>query len=161
MSLWRMRNKGGKSDVMILALQGRILQTLQGSCVHVIARARNPLAAVQERSQGKLPTSCKVDLWLPPSRANPTRRGIALDVCPRTPPRLQVEFSHEQRNYPSIPRLHRLRIVHGFEVEMAINYYKQDVALREARKEEVYKYDKSEGLERRFGASSMKTSIPQ
>ncbi|KAG2612505.1 hypothetical protein PVAP13_4KG293710 [Panicum virgatum] len=46
---------------MILALQGRIFQTLQGSCVHVIARARNPLAAVQERSQGKLLTFCKAD----------------------------------------------------------------------------------------------------
>jgi hypothetical protein len=40
--------------------------------------------------------------------------------------------------------------VPGFTVEMERNYYKQDVALREARKEKVYRYDKSEGLERRF-----------
>ena len=33
---------------------------------------------------------------------------------------------------------------------MGRNYYKQDVALREARKEEVYEYEKSKGLERRF-----------
>jgi hypothetical protein len=33
---------------------------------------------------------------------------------------------------------------------MERNYYKKDVALREAHKEKVYKYDKSEGLERRF-----------
>ena len=33
---------------------------------------------------------------------------------------------------------------------MERNYYKQDVALRETRKEKVYRYDKSEGLERRF-----------
>jgi len=33
---------------------------------------------------------------------------------------------------------------------MARNYYKQDVVLREARKEDVYKYEKCEGLERHF-----------
>ena len=86
----------------------------------------------------------------PPSRASPTRRGIAHDICPRTPPRLQVEYSHEQHNYPHIPRLKRPGVVPGFEVTLCRNYYKQDVALREARKEEVYKYEKSEGLERRF-----------
>ena len=86
----------------------------------------------------------------PPSRASPTRRGIAHDICPRTPPRLQVEYSPEQRNYPHIPRLKRPGVVPDFEVTLCRNYYKQDVALREARKEEVYKYEKSEGLERRF-----------
>src|SRR6185312_15044857 len=34
---------------------------LQGSCVYIITRARNPLAVVQERSQGKLLTLCKAD----------------------------------------------------------------------------------------------------
>ena len=86
----------------------------------------------------------------PPSRVNPTRRGIAHDICPRTPPRLQIEYSPEQHNYPHIPRLKRPEIVYGFEVEMGRNYYKQDVALREARKEEGYMYEKSEELERRF-----------
>jgi hypothetical protein len=33
---------------------------------------------------------------------------------------------------------------------MGRNYYKQVVALSNARKEEVYKYEKCEGLERRF-----------
>ena len=86
----------------------------------------------------------------PPSRANPTRRGIAHDICPRTPPRLQIEYSPEQHNYPHIPRLKRPEIVYGFEIEMGRNYYKQDVALREAHKEEVYMYEKSEELERHF-----------
>ena len=76
----------------------------------------------------------------PPSRANPTRRGTAHGICPRTPPRLQIEYSPEQRTYPHIPRLKRPEIVYGFEIEMGRNYYKQDVALREACKEEVYKY---------------------
>jgi hypothetical protein len=44
----------------------------------------------------------------------------------------------------------RPQIVHGFAVDLERNYYKQDVVLREARKEEVYKYEKNEGLERRF-----------
>jgi len=44
----------------------------------------------------------------------------------------------------------RPQIVHGFAIELERSYYKQDVALRDARKEEVYKYEKSEGLERRF-----------
>ena len=97
----------------------------------------------------------------PPSRPTPTSKGIAHDICPKTPPRLQVEYSSEQRNYTSIPRIHRPGIVPGFTVEMERNYYNQDVALREARKEKVYRYDKSEGLERAFGASFMKTSILQ
>ena len=59
-----------------------------------------------------------------PSRASPTRRGIAHDICPRTPPRLQVEFTPEQRNYPNIPRLMRPGVVPGFAVVMARNYYK-------------------------------------
>jgi hypothetical protein len=36
----------------------------------------------------------------PPSRANPSRRGIAWDICPRTPPRLQIEYQEDQRQYP-------------------------------------------------------------
>ena len=57
-----MRNKEGKSSVMILVLKGRIpLQTLQGSCIHDIAQARNLQAAVQERSQGNLLTLCKAN----------------------------------------------------------------------------------------------------
>jgi len=61
-----------------------------------------------------------------------------------------VEFTLEQRSYPGCPKLARPQFVRGFVVEMARNYYKQDVALREARKEEVYKYEKCEGLERSF-----------
>ena len=96
----------------------------------------------------------------PPSRANPTKQGIAHDICPRTPPHLQVEFTPEQRSYPGCPRLTRPQFVHGFAVEMARNYYKQDVALREARKEDVYKYRKVRGLKGVFGANYMQTSIP-
>jgi hypothetical protein len=58
------------------------------------------------------------------SRPTPTRKGISHDICPKTPTRLQVEYSFEQRNYPSIPRLHRPGIVPGFAVEMERNYYK-------------------------------------
>ena len=60
-----MRCKGGKSDVMTLALKERFpLQIPQGNCVLVIVQARNLLGAAQGRSQGKLPTSCKVNMCL-------------------------------------------------------------------------------------------------
>ena len=49
----------------------------------------------------------------PPARANPQRRGIAYDICPRTPPRLQVEFAPDQRRYNSYPRLARPQHVEG------------------------------------------------
>jgi len=42
----------------------------------------------------------------PPSRPTPTSKGIAHDICPKTPPRLRVEYTSEQRNNPSVPRLH-------------------------------------------------------
>ena len=105
-------------------------------------------------SQAKMPRKAPYIMQggpAPPlSRANPTKQGIAHDIYPRTPPRLQVEFTPEQRSYPGCPRLTRPQLVHGFTVEMARNYYKQDVALREARNKDVYKYEKCEGLERRF-----------
>jgi hypothetical protein len=40
--------------------------------------------------------------------------------------------------------------VPGFAIEMGRNYFKQTVALTNACKEDVYKYEKYEGLERRF-----------
>jgi len=59
-----MRNKEGKSAVMILALKGKMpLEILQGSCVHIIVQGRNPLGVVL-RSQGKLLTFCKAEPWL-------------------------------------------------------------------------------------------------
>jgi hypothetical protein len=86
----------------------------------------------------------------PPSRANPSRRGIAWEICPRTPPHLQIEYQEDQRQYPRCPKLTRPQILPGFAVEMGRNYFKQTVALTNARKEDVYKYEKAENLERRF-----------
>ena len=86
----------------------------------------------------------------PPARANPQRRGIAHDICPRTPPRLQVEYAPDQRMYERYPRLARPQHVEGYAIEMPRNYSGQEVALRDARQEEVYRYEKNEGLERRF-----------
>ena len=111
---------------------------------------KEPAGSSSRKEPRKAPYILQSGPTPPPSRASPTRRGIAHDICPRTPPRLQVEFTPEQRNYKHIPRLRRPRVVPSFEVTLSRNYYKQDVALREARKEEVYKYEKSEGLERRF-----------
>src|SRR5688572_16172893 len=85
----------------------------------------------------------------PPSRANPTRKGIAWEICPRTPPRLQIEFQEDQRQYPRCPKLTRPQIVPGFAVEIGRNYFKQTLALTNAREEDVYKYEKAENLERR------------
>ena len=48
-----------------------------------------------------------------PARANPQRRGIAHDICPRTPPRLQVEYAPDQRMYERYPRLARPQHVEG------------------------------------------------
>ncbi|RLM61620.1 hypothetical protein C2845_PM14G07840 [Panicum miliaceum] len=84
----------------------------------------------------------------PPSRANPSSRGIAWDICPRTPPCLQVAFPEDQRQYPTSPKVARAQIVQGFAIQMGRNYYKQVVALSNACKEKVYKYEKCEGLER-------------
>jgi hypothetical protein len=78
----------------------------------------------------------------PSSRANPSSRGIAWDICPRTPPRLQVMFSEDQHQYPTCPKLSRPQIMEGFAIQMGRNYYKQAVALSNVRKEEVYKYEK-------------------
>jgi hypothetical protein len=38
----------------------------------------------------------------------------------------------------------------GFAIQMGRNYFKQAVALSNAHKDDVYKYEKCEGLERRF-----------
>ncbi|KAG2561605.1 hypothetical protein PVAP13_8KG224803 [Panicum virgatum] len=145
---------------MILALQGRILQTLKGSCVHVIARARNPLAAVQERSQGKLLTFCKAD----PRLLHPVQlqqaRVLLMTFFLNRPPRLQVEYSSEQRNYPSVPRLHRPGIVPGFTVEMERNYYKMWHLGRHSRRKST-NMKREKVLRGVFGVNSMKTSIPQ
>jgi hypothetical protein len=54
----------------------------------------------------------------PPSWANPTRKGIAWEICPRTPPRLQIEFQEDQRQYPRCPKLTHPQILPGFAVEM-------------------------------------------
>jgi len=63
---------------------------------------------------------------------------------------LQVEFTPEQRNYNRFPRLAHPRLVEGFAIEMARNYSGQEVALRDARQEDVYRLQKCEGLERCF-----------
>ncbi|RLN25650.1 hypothetical protein C2845_PM07G09950 [Panicum miliaceum] len=86
----------------------------------------------------------------PPSHVNPSRRGIAWEICPQTPPRMQVEFTPDQQQYPRCPKLTHPQIVTSFAVNLGRDYFKQTVALRNAQKEEVYKFDKCEGLERRF-----------
>ena len=58
----------------------------------------------------------------PPAQISPQRRGIAHDICPRTPPRLQVEYAPDQRRYESYPRLARPQHVEGFAIEMPRNY---------------------------------------
>ena len=58
----------------------------------------------------------------PPTRANPQRRGIAYDICPRTPHLLQAEFTPEQRRYNSFPRLAHPQLVEGFAIELGRNY---------------------------------------
>jgi hypothetical protein len=68
----------------------------------------------------------------PPARANPSRRGIAADICPRTPPRLEVTFSADQTRYPICPKLTRPQILSEFTVSLGRNYLKQAVALTSA-----------------------------
>jgi hypothetical protein len=85
-----------------------------------------------------------------PSRANPTRKGIAWEICPRTPPCLQIEFQDDQRQYPRCSKLSHPQILPEFAVEMGRNYFKQTMALTNAHKEDMYKYEKAENLERRF-----------
>ena len=52
--------------------------------------------------------------------------------------------------YERYPRLARPQHVEGYAIEMPRNYSGQEVALRDARQEEVYRYEKNEGLERHF-----------
>jgi hypothetical protein len=85
----------------------------------------------------------------PLARANPSRRGIAADICPRTPPRLEVSFSADQTRYPFCPKLTRPQILSEFTVSLGTNYFKQAVALTSARTEDIYRYEKAENLERR------------
>jgi len=60
-----MRCKGGKSAAMTLAIKGRfLLQIHQGNFVLVNVLARNLLEVAHGRIQGKLPTSCKVNMCL-------------------------------------------------------------------------------------------------
>jgi hypothetical protein len=86
----------------------------------------------------------------PPSQTNPTRNGIAWEIYPHTPPRLKIEFQDDQRQYPRCSKLCHPQILPEFAVVMGRNYFKQTVALTNARKEDVYKYEKAENLERRF-----------
>jgi hypothetical protein len=86
----------------------------------------------------------------PPSWENPSRQGIAWDICPRTPPHIQIDYQEDQRQYPRCPKLTRPQILSEFTVSMRRNYFKQTVALTNARKKDVYKYEKVENLKRRF-----------
>jgi len=99
---------------------------------------KEPAGSSSRKEPRKAPYILQSRPTAPPSRPTPTSKGIARDICPKTPPRLRVEYSSEQRNYPSVPRLHRPGIIPSFTVEMERNYYKQDVALSEARTEKVY-----------------------
>jgi len=97
----------------------------------------------------------------PPSRVNPTRRGIAHDICPRTPPRLQVEYSPEQCTYPYIPRLKRPGVVLGFEVEMEKTIISRTWLLGRLARRKYTNMRSVKDLRGDFGASFMKTFIPQ
>jgi hypothetical protein len=96
----------------------------------------------------------------PPSRANPSRRGIAVDICPQTPPCFEVVFSADQTRYPVCPKLARPQIPDGFAVQMGRDYFKQAVALTNARIEDVYKCEKAEIWKEGFVVSCIKISIP-
>ena len=58
----------------------------------------------------------------PPAMANPQRRGIVYDICPWTPPRLQVEYAPDYRRYDGYPRLARPQHIEGYAVELPRNY---------------------------------------
>jgi len=66
-----------------------------------------PARASRTRQHRQAPYMMQGMAVPPLTRANPNRRGIAHDICPRTPPRVQVEFDAEQRQYPRCPRLAR------------------------------------------------------
>jgi hypothetical protein len=73
-----------------------------------------------------------------------------VDICPQTPPRLEVIFSADQTQYPVCPKLARPQILDGYVVQMGRDYFKQAVALTNAWTKDVYQYEKAENLERRF-----------
>ena len=97
----------------------------------------------------------------PPTRPTPTSMGIAHDICPKTPPRLRVEYTSEQRNYPSVPRLHRPGIVPGFAVVWKENTTSKMWHLGRHARRKSTNMTRVKVLRGAFGASFTKTSIPQ
>ena len=85
-------------------------------------RAGKEPAGSSSKEPRKAPYILQSRAAAPPSRPTPTSKGIAHDICPKTPPRLVVEYSPGQHTYPNILRLHRPGIVPGFTVEMERNY---------------------------------------
>jgi hypothetical protein len=64
------------------------------------------------------------------ARPNPRARGVAFDVCTRTPDRLVVEFDAGQVNYPTCPKLKSPGIVEGFAISATHDYFKQSIIVK-------------------------------
>jgi hypothetical protein len=143
----------GKSTTMIRKFKRKRLPLpvlLQENYAPVIVLAKEPAGSSSQEPSSRQAPYMMASMLNPPSRANSSGRGIAADICPRTPPRLEVVFSADQTRYPVCPKLGRPQIPGGYVVQMGRDYFKQAVALTNAWAEDVYKYEKAENLERRF-----------
>ncbi|RLM66609.1 putative copia-like retroelement [Panicum miliaceum] len=84
------------------------------------------------------------------ARTDPRARGAAFEICPRTPDRLIVEFGSDQITHPHCPKRRPQGTVEGFAIAAPRDYQNQSITIENQRAIDVYRYQKNEGLERRF-----------
>jgi hypothetical protein len=75
---------------------------------------------------------------------------VASHICPSTPPHLFPTLPNNIHVVKNPFNLRDPRSVHGFAEDLARDSSKNALAVREQREENVYRYQKSEGLESWF-----------
>jgi hypothetical protein len=78
------------------------------------------------------------------------RARVASHICPSTPPHLFPTLPNNIHVVKNPFNLRDPRSVHGFAEDLARDSSKNALAVREQREENVYRYQKSEGLESWF-----------
>jgi hypothetical protein len=87
----------------------------------------------------------------PATRVPPKhKQGVAVHICPKTPPRLIPTLPQNVRVVDTPIKLRDPGFVLGFAEHMIRDYSRNSLVVREQREENVYLYLKGEGLEARF-----------
>ena len=122
---------------------------------------KEPAGSSPRKEPRKAPYIMQGQPMHPPSRANPTRRGIAHDICPSTPPRLQVEYSSEQCTYPHIPWSRDPELFMDSRLRWEETIISRMRLLGRLARKKYTNMRSVKDLRGIFGASFMKTFIPQ